>query len=69
MYYLIVAEGDHEYVLCNGRREDLEKMARQLRAEGLFRYVRVDASAPPGVGKHSPPQLGDRIPEVGNQQH
>jgi hypothetical protein len=66
MYYLIVAEGDQEFVLCSGRREDLEGMARQLRAEGLFRYVRVDASAPPESRRHSATQPSKQVLETDN---
>jgi hypothetical protein len=60
MHYLIVSEGDREYVLRRGRRQELEALAKQLRAEKLFRYVRVDRKAPPGAGRHPP--SGGQVP-------
>jgi hypothetical protein len=65
MYYLIVPEGGREYVLCSGRRPELEALARQLRAEKLFRYVRVDSRTPPDPGKHPPPGSERRAADAG----
>jgi hypothetical protein len=53
-YYLIVSEGDHERVLCEGSKDDLEALAKKLRASKRFRYVRVDQSAPSAGRRHAP---------------
>jgi hypothetical protein len=58
MYHLIVSEGCREYVLCSGRRTSLEALARQFRAERLFRYVRVDVRAPQEARQPPPPGPG-----------
>jgi len=56
MHYLIVSEGGQEYGLCSGDRQELEALAKQLRAANKFRYVRVDSHAPPAPKNHSPPK-------------
>jgi hypothetical protein len=60
-YYLIVSERGREYVLRKGSRKVLEALAKKYRAAKLFRYVRVDAIAPPGHRRHSGPGAGDEV--------
>jgi hypothetical protein len=60
-YYLIVSEGDREYVLRRGPRRQLEALARKFRAARLFRYVRVDSSAPPQAPRRPPHGPGGRV--------
>jgi hypothetical protein len=45
-WYLIVAVGRSEEVLCTGAREELESLAKKFREEALFRWVRVDSRHP-----------------------
>jgi hypothetical protein len=67
MWHLIVSEGGREYVLKSGSRDELEEMAQKLRAEKLFRHVRVDTSAPAGGRGHTPPGTGGAVQPPGDQ--
>jgi hypothetical protein len=57
-YYLIVSDGDKERVLCEGSKDDLETLAKKLRAAKRFRYVRVDQSSEPADRRHTPDTEG-----------